>query len=346
MAKLSKLPQQDQQYDEASTWLARLDRGLSREEERMLRSWMTASSRNRELLLQMARLWDRMDTLARLAEIFPHKPKRPLAGPWRTLAVASVVLVVVAVGIWGNTVTQEPEVSLPDASLASVPLLPNVFETAVSEHSTVNLPDGTQVTLNTNSLVRVEYSDTERLIHLERGEIHVHVSRDRNRPLSVVAGDNVVQAIGTAFNIQMDGARGIELVVTEGVVKVSKQPAGIQQPPTQSPEVHVSAGHTLLLGMPSSSVSPIGSEEIEAKLAWRDGTLIFRGEPLGEAVREVSRYTDLDFVFADEASQQARVAGRFKVGDVDGLLAALHENFNILHTRADNTIVLSSQESR
>ena len=59
---------------------------------------------------------------------------------------------------------------------------------------------------------------------------------------------------------------------------------------------------------------------------------------------EVGRYTEVQFIFLDEESKKVRVAGLFKAGDVDGLLAALRQNFNISYEWvADDKITLSGR---
>ena len=92
----------------------------------------------------------------------------------------------------------------PDARQAViVSASDTVYETAIGEQSTVHLTDGTQLVLNTNSLVEVHYTNRDRLIRLERGEIHVQVAHDKARSLSVIAGDTIVRAVGTAFSLEI-----------------------------------------------------------------------------------------------------------------------------------------------
>ena len=98
--------------------------------------------------------------------------------------------------------------------------------------------------------------------------------------------------------------------------------------------------------MPSELESrDIDAADIEVQLSWRDGNLIFRGESLEQAISEVSRYTEVRFVFLDEASKQQPVGGMFKAGDVEGLLSTLLANFNISYERrANNEIALRSND--
>ena len=94
------------------------------------------------------------------------------------------------------------------------------YETKVGEQSTFFLQDKSKIILNTNSLVKVTYTDKQRLFELLRGEIHVVVAHNKDKPLSVYAGSNIIQAVGTAFNVQL-GNEEIELIVTDGKVLVS-----------------------------------------------------------------------------------------------------------------------------
>jgi len=71
--------------------------------------------------------------------------------------------------------------------------------------------------------------------------------------------------------------------------------------------------------------------------------LIFRSEPLEQALREVERYTTVEFVVLDESLKSKLLTGRFRTGDVETLLVLLRENFNIHHEfDGENRVLLSS----
>ena len=57
----------------ASQWIARLDRQLTDSEIDEMLTWTSADRKNETSLLEMARLWDRMDALAHLAGKIPRK---------------------------------------------------------------------------------------------------------------------------------------------------------------------------------------------------------------------------------------------------------------------------------
>lgn len=348
MSNIFEFPEQDQRYDEASVWIAKLDEDLSEADQKALQEWMAADQKNQAVLLEMAKLWDKMAVLSRLSDLFPEPVTHPASLPRFALATAASILIAALAGVWA-LISINPG-NAPAARQAVVTTVTDsIYETAIGEQSTVNLPDGTQVVLNTNSLIEVHYTDQYRLLRLKRGEIHVVVAQDKARTLSVIVGENIVQAVGTAFSLEITSDQRIELVVTEGkvLVGVHQSPhSGIAEvtPAVLAPSsVTVVAGEQLILGPPEEEITEVSPEEIEVKLSWRQGNLIFRGESLEEAMTEIGRYTTVEFVILDDDLKTVRIAGLFRAGDVDGLLATLRENFNISYQwTGDGKILLSS----
>ncbi|WP_346838442.1 FecR domain-containing protein [Microbulbifer sp. SAOS-129_SWC] len=345
MSNVYQLPDRERCLEEACEWIARLDRGLSDTETRDLQRWLAAARDNRDTLIKVAELWDKMDALGRLADLFPapaQKARRQPSFGRRWLAAAASVLLLLSAALWQAG-------ALPGAHRTAN--VDKVYETAVGEHSTVNLPDGSVLVLNTNSLVRVHYTPASRLIDLDRGEVNVQVAHDKQRPLSVLAAGRVVQAVGTAFNVQLRRDRSVELIVTEGRVRVADredEPDSADPPPLPATATAVSRGERLMMNEkrgPPEQVEKIAPAEMDAKLSWRSGNLVFHGEPLEKAVAEISRYTSVRFRIEGEQLKRVRVAGLFRTGDVKGLLRTLNDNFGIASERIDDqTVVLRPRE--
>lgn len=334
----------DERLEAACRWVVRLDEGLSREDEAALKDWLAERPGNAAELVAVARAWDKLDCLSRLADVFPiepslaravpsNQPRRRPAATW--LAAAACVLVALATA-WLLAPQRHPVAPDPDRR-AAWPA--GTYETAIGEHRTVTLADGSAVTLNTDSRISVAYSASGRLLELFRGEIHIQVAPDPARPFSVIAGDRVVQAVGTAFTVELTAGRELELVVTEGKVTVGVRRLHDGAAPAQLPvdaafvepasAKTVSAGQELIVRAAEEVIVPVSPEDIEVRLAWRDGRLIFRDEPLERAIAEIERYTTVDFVFLDEELRQQSISGRYKAGDVESLLLALSANFGI-----------------
>lgn len=337
---------------EASAWIAKMDNGLRDAEADALRTWMRADPQNEAELLELAGLWDKMDALARLSEVFPHASEAgpaPVRERHRPMAIAASLVVVLAASVFTAAIMNMAEGEAVPNLAFDAP----AYETAIGGISTIELSDGSRITLNTNSRAVVSFTERQRIVKLERGEMHIDVAHDRTRPLSVVAGGRIVQAVGTAFSVKIDGSRRVEVLVADGRVRV-----GVHEPGTadlghlesrsvfDGQSLLVAQGERVVLNTDSERVEALEPEEIAVRLSWRNGNLIFRGESLAAAVEEVSRYTTVDFAIPDPDLQTIRVAGLFKAGDVAGFLSTLQANFDVVSERADRTtIVLSAQEN-
>jgi len=350
VSNLYTLPSNERRVDEASLWIAKLDDKLSADDEKALQAWMLADPGNQATLLEMTELWDSMDSLSRLVDLFPEPTSQKAHRSWFEPALVATVVLAVLVSVWYVRAPETPETGSQEADFAGSAQA-NFYQTAVGEQSSISLPDGTHLVLNTNSLLRVDYTEQHRLVILERGEVNIRVAHDSERLFSAIAGDQIVQAIGTEFNLEITSEQQIELVVTEGKVRVGvreNRHSGTQtKAPAELPPsaLTVAAGEELLLGSSEDDIREIEPEEIEVKLSWRDGDLIFRGESLEEAVTEIGRYTSVEFVFLDDDLRKVRIAGLFRAGDVDGLLATLRENFDISYQRyGDGKVLLSSRK--
>jgi transmembrane sensor len=336
MSNVYQLSSNDKRMDQASRWIAMIDRGLSQQEKAEYQQWMAASQDNRDTLTNMAKMWDKMDALERLADLFPHSPQVNSTSSMRYIALAAsfALAIVMSYSLWQSDFLNENKL------LTQRVISENTYSTKVGEQSTFYLQDKTKVVLNTNSTVSVTYTDKQRVFELERGEMHVTVAHNSEQPLSVYAGGRVIQAVGTAFNVEIIENQ-VELIVTEGKVLVAEQKPG-QSNPLQLKSVYlpesslaVAKGQKIDLGSLSEQVLRLQTADIEANLSWQQGNLIFRGEALEKVMQEVSRYTHYEFEFADENLKQVQVAGLFKTDDINSLLQALGQNFNIQHQRVN-----------
>lgn len=83
-------------------------------------------------------------------------------------------------------------------------------------------------------------------------------------------------------------------------------------------------------------VQEMDEEEVYQRLSWRDGLLIFSGDPLEDVIREISRYSPVTIQILDPKLKTIRIGGQFRVGDVEAMLASLETNFKIRIIRLRN----------
>lgn len=351
-AEVVRLPNQRRAREEASLWIARLDRGLTAEEQRALDEWLAADSSHPAALVDLAALWDRTDVLGELAKLFPLE-QQALAKP-RAMrfalgaCAAALVGVAVVVGLRFFTVAGEsPAPTLVAAQPSTPPAATqqHVYDTAVGEQSTVRLSDGSTVTLNTNSSIEVRYDDAQRAVLLLRGEVYFEVAHDTARPFRVLAGDRMLEAVGTAFNVRLDPGDDVRMTVTQGRVRVAPRVPEASPQPSVPPTI-VDAGNLAVMREGPIVVQHLEATAIDAQLSWQHGMLVFDGQPLEAVLLEIGRYTTVVFT-PDDSIRNVQVGGYFRAGDIDGLLVALREGFDIDSRRtADGRIALFPAAAR
>jgi transmembrane sensor len=199
--------------------------------------------------------------------------------------------------------------------------------TAVGQQRSVTLVDGSVVTLNTNTIIETDLRRSLREIYLRKGEAHFQVAHDRSRPFLVHAGDAVVRAVGTAFEIRVLRDRQVDVVVNEGRVEVQTSIPSPPQPHAgarllQSTQL-LRAGQHLSGTGGSYAVAPVSPQQLTSTLAWREGAIVFNGAPLSDAVAEIERYTDAHIVVGDPQTAALQVGGRFRTGNIHEFFDAL-----------------------
>jgi len=345
MNNIRQFSSKDDIQEQACLWISRLDRGLSDDEKAQLNDWLNERNSHRKALMEAASLWDDMSVLNELSGLFPrHQNKADLKAHKRVVtqarfSVAAAFLVMaIAVGIVVERVWLE------DAPM--VASVTEKLETGIGEQRNIVLADGSKLLLNTNSRITVDFSDRVRNIVLLKGEAHFIVAHDTSRPFTVTAGNNTVTAVGTAFNMQYVDDNAFELVVTDGKVLVkdrftvsSANQSLFTKTPVDGEGLLMFAGEKATVKGDVEARESLSQTDIDDDLAWQQGMIVFKGEPLVAVLAEIGRYTKVHFLISDDALRHRRVAGYFKVGDIDGLLGALKNSFNIEYERVTDTSI-------
>ncbi len=200
------------------------------------------------------------------------------------------------------------------------PLATQAFQTAVGQRATVTLPDGSQVTLNTDTVVRTVADGERRLVHLDRGQAFFRVARDPGHPFVVAAAGRTVTALGTAFDVRVDDGE-LKVVLVEGKVRVqaaSRPPSAAASTPMAT---DMSAGSQLVAH--DDTEWRLTPTDVDRETSWLKGQLVFDDESLGDIVEEMNRYSTRRIVLADSNLAKYRLSGNFTPGDVHGFARML-----------------------
>lgn len=352
MSKVTQFNSKEEIQEQACLWVSRMDRGCSAQEKRDMIVWVNQSNSHREILMKMASLWDDLSVLNELSALFPlEKASKRANGRFRNFSLAASLLLMVLMG--GSLMTDINFAPLLSFNIMATDKV-ELFSTKVGEQASFSMNDGTSIQLNTNSIVEVAYTSNQRHLRLIQGEAKFDVAKDTTRPFTVTAGEKSFTALGTIFNIQKNSDQDIELLVSEGKVLITKSFEVIKSISDnigalkldELPGVLVKSGEKAVID--NSTLNPVKKVslvQVQRDLAWQQGMLIFEGEPLAQALKEISRYSNTHFDIIDDKLAQLIIAGYFKADDIDGLLQSLSLNFNIYHQKTSTgSIRLSSEK--
>ena len=359
MENIIQWPDPQRIEDEAANWLIRLDgaEALSEEDAAALREWLARSPQHVEALKKLNAFWADNRLTALLAPALesvqprrkvPRRLLRPLIGAVGVLCVAGLLVLFNIAGQGRGLGTGAGN---------------GLYATAIGQQKSVELTDGTVLELNTNSQLRVAYSDSDRIIHLIQGEVHFNVAEQPARPFRVYARNSRVQAVGTAFTVYL-AEREVEVYVTQGRVALAGLHRSDARPDSdaapdnknsvvegdahsaiQTSVIQTSAIQTLgtldagqgtvltaehaRAQKPLEMISAPQGNDFAKRLAWRDGLLIFSGETLEQVIAQVRRYTPVQIEIATAEIRRIEIAGQIRVGDTVSMFKALESNFGL-----------------
>jgi transmembrane sensor len=157
------------------------------------------------------------------------------------------------------------------------------YTTTIGQQATINLTDGSRVTLAPDSRLEVARDfGAHRAISL-RGEAYFHVVPNRV-PFVVRTGAVTTRVLGTTFDVRAyKDDRTVQVTVVDGrVVTVLRNDARIL---TARMVAHVS----------DSAVTVARVDDTTPFTAWLDGRLTFQGAPAGEVLAAVTRWYGVTF---------------------------------------------------
>jgi transmembrane sensor len=292
----------------------------------------------------------RVDGNARVRDNAPAEGARSRwrrAAGWMSLAASVGVLLV------GATLLQER-------------ILGKLIATDRAERREVVLSDGSVVQVDPQTRLRVKFTENARDVYLQHGRALFRVAKNPRRPFFVHSDETVVRAVGTAFGVEQLGSGATIVTVAEGQVAVSSEhkrepaaappqstnslvspspPAGERRPVSQKPAhsrtnesepaevAFLTANEQVTVGE-SGSAEPVRVVDSHRELAWAEGRLIFRNDPITHVIAEFNRYNRVQLSVADDKLASRSVSGVFNASEPEAFIAFLQTvvPVEIIHT--------------
>ena len=170
----------------------------------------------------------------------------------------------------------------------------NTISTPKGGQYQINLPDGTKVWLNAASSLTypIAFSNQERKVEL-KGEAYFEVSPDKVKPFRVATDQQTVSVLGTHFNISAYADDGfVKTTLLEGKVKVQLKDLDVS--------ALLSPGEQSVLKDRTFNVQKV---DVEDAIAWKNNTFAFHNEELGDIMREISRWYDVEVICPDDMAK-------------------------------------------
>lgn len=322
---------------QAADWVALQDAGLSAAQQDSFFEWLAADPKNSEVYTELTSVYRDLDIMVEwrpLHAIEPNpdllaSPRKPSQRQWwlASMGGMAAALILTFFVTRGDSVTPE---SQPTTAMLAAGSAARSYERHVLE-------DGSVVELNKGGQVSVRYEPGRRLLNLLAGEAHFTVATDPSRPFIVRAENMAVTAVGTEFNIAMQGDR-LEVIVTEGRIRLD--PALVAETEQPLEEVLAQpADHILDAGQgfewstaesPNPSVvSNYSGKVVAQKLAWKDELVDFSAASLGEVITEFNQRNSTQLVIGDAELADRQITGTLRLTNVEGFVELLSITQNV-----------------
>jgi len=176
----------------------------------------------------------------------------------------------------------------------------NILETPKGGEYQLNLPDGTKIWLNAGSTLKYPTSfehAKERKVTLN-GEAYFEVAHNKDLPFRVVTDKQLVEVLGTHFNINAYGSEpNTETTLLEGSVKVAQNESG--------KEMLLKPGQQSLVGKDFT----VAAVDTESVVDWKNGDFNFKDEDLKASMRKIARWYDVEIIYDDSAPDDLQLGG-------------------------------------
>ena len=225
-------------------------------------------------------------------------------------------------------------------------LMDEIYHTDVGEQKTVVLTDGSMVKLNTNTKIKVDFSNQDRSVTLDYGQAYFIVAKDKARPFTVYFDNGTVTALGTEFEVY---DKGLEVVVSllEGTVKVrglsrkavaSGNSAALDQ--RAEPEeiimvANIDAKSASQVSLSVDKISTVIKKDNKLIDAWQEKKLIFSKKSLTYVLSEINRYSPQKIILGQPDLGNEVISGIFPTNS-EKAIKIIKKYFGFTETINDN----------
>lgn len=212
--------------------------------------------------------------------------------------------------------------------------------TAIGEQRTLTLPDGSLISMNVDTAVRIDYAPKARNVELISGEAIFKVAHDASRPFIVHTPAVDIRAVGTQFNVYQRQRQTTLVSVIEGRVQVTTAPAfTVRSVGASIATQNLDAGEEARVTR--HRIEKRAHPDVSKTVSWRQRRLYFDDMPLDEMAREFNRYGGpLTLKVEGIAPGSYRFGGTFNADDPASFADILEQQKDLAVERRSDAIVI------
>ena len=284
---------------------------LSGDERKHVEEWISASKENEELAKTVHELYWAADTLSVMDKVDAGKALKKAKGKLVRRKFKTVFLwaeraaAIMFIPLLSAYLLQIKNSDVAEARMMEIRTNPGMTTAFV-------LPDGTNVSLNSGSVLRYPefFSKDKREVELI-GEAFFDVTKDPNKRFVVkTSGDERVEVLGTSFNMEaFPGDSILSTTLLEGKVRFVSDAGSVQMNPGEK-----------LVYKNKTSKAKLTKTNGEAETAWKYGKIIFDNTPFNEVLRMLSKRFNVDFVVKNEKYRKDSFTGTFSTQRLEQVL--------------------------
>lgn len=293
----------------------------SEEDEKTFRAWLERSPAHRLAYWRLELAWQSAGRLSALRQPMHRSLLRtePRTSNWLS-RIAAIFGVLAVAGASYAYLQREPTAK--------------TYSTALGEHKTLALTDGSTVELTTDTTIRVALG-RNRHVWLDRGEAFFRVIHDPAHPFVIQSGGQRIIDLGTEFAVRHTGDT-VKVAVLSGKVLVESAASDPHYEP-----VTLTSGEAAEASLQSIRRIATTQTKIKQALSWRDDILVFDSTPLAEAAAQFNRYNKTQLVIADKRIGELRVGGSFPTTDVESFVRVAQHILKLHSERRGDSTVLT-----
>lgn len=206
--------------------------------------------------------------------------------------------------------------------------------------NTFTLPDGTLVTLNSDTKVFYpkKFGRKTREISIE-GEAFFEVKPNKNKPFIIHAGKAQIKVVGTSFSVSAyPETKLVEVIVQTGKVQVMNKMAET----LQTEELILTPGDKGTLVYESKTLQKTTNQDPNF-LAWKTHNLIFKATSLREVIENLEKVYKVNISLADPKLNELLLTAQFNNYPLDFILKVIKTTFKIEAQEIDGQYFLKAR---